>query len=197
MLNPSASSCIAFANGSTDIGAPMTPVEATITRSAVIPNSSAVNLQTAFATSTPLALQVFAFFEFTITACALPPLCARFAFVTKIGAPFTLFWVYTAAAVHSFSLNIIPRSFFVFTGLIPQFNPLAVNPCAAHTPFSTYSYPAYSFFVILSSFPHTCYSDKFIPRVQIYKSADSDRCCNSKSSLTTTAPIRHCKKPSL
>ena len=91
MLNPSASSCIAFANGSTDIGAPMTPVEATITRSAVIPNSSAVNLQTAFATSTPLALQVFAFFEFTITACALPPLCARFAFVTKIGAPFTLF----------------------------------------------------------------------------------------------------------
>ena len=85
------STCIAFANGSTDIGAPMTPVEATITRSAVIPNSSAVNLQTAFATSTPLALQVFAFFEFTITACALPPLCARFAFVTKIGAPFTLF----------------------------------------------------------------------------------------------------------
>ena len=71
----------------------MTPVEATITCSLGILSSLATSSHILSAFSTPSALHVFAFLEFAITAIALFPLFSKFAFVTRIGAPFTLFWV--------------------------------------------------------------------------------------------------------
>ena len=97
-LSPLASALILSLIGSIGNGCPITPVDATITSSSAIPSSFAASSHIICAFSTPSALQVFAFLLFAITALALLPDFARFSFVTIIGAPFTLFVVYTAAA---------------------------------------------------------------------------------------------------
>ena len=81
----------------------MTPVEATITSSGAMPNSLAANSHIMRAFSSPSALQVLAFLLLAITALARLPVAARFFLVTRIGAPFTLLVVYTAAALHTAS----------------------------------------------------------------------------------------------
>ena len=70
--------------------------------------------------------------ELTITALAFP--FERLSIVKSIGAAFTLFVVYTAAALHSQSERIIARSFFVWDFLIPQRIAPALKPFAAQTP---------------------------------------------------------------
>ena len=57
-----------------------------------------------------------------------------FSFVTKIGAPFTLFFVYTLAAVHNTSQVIKAKSSLLLFFLIPQCIPLALNPFDEHIP---------------------------------------------------------------
>ena len=81
---------------------PMTPVEATTTSWGAMPKALAASWHMASAFSTPSALQVLALPELQMTAFAVPS--ARFFWVTKMGAPFTRFRVYTAAAVQGFSL---------------------------------------------------------------------------------------------
>ena len=81
---------------------PMTPVEATTTSAGWMPSTSPAMAHMRSAFSTPSALQVLALPELQITAWARP--FSMFFLVTKMGAPLTRFWVYTAAAAHSFSL---------------------------------------------------------------------------------------------
>ena len=89
----SARGLTAFSIGSIGKICPITPVEATITSSGLIPSALAVSSHILYAFSSPSALQVLAFFELAITAIALPPVFSRLFFVTRIGAPFTLFCV--------------------------------------------------------------------------------------------------------
>ena len=81
---------------------PMTPVEATTTSWGSMPRAWAAKSHMAWAFSTPSALQVLALPELQMTALAAPS--AMFFWVTRMGAPFTRFWVYTAAAAQGFSL---------------------------------------------------------------------------------------------
>ena len=97
---------------------PITPVDATTTSDAQIPVCFSTSAHIPSAISMPFELQVFAFPEFTMTACAYPS--ARLALVTVSGAPFTRFSVYTAAADAFFSLTISARSLFFLFFLIPQ-----------------------------------------------------------------------------
>ena len=86
-----ASVCIQFSIGSIGNVKPITPVEATITSSFLIFSSFAASSHIFSAFSTPSALQVFAFFEFTIIAWEILFVFCKLLFVTIIGAPFTLF----------------------------------------------------------------------------------------------------------
>ena len=81
---------------------PMTPVEATTTSWGSMPRAWAAKSHMVWAFSTPSALQVLALPELQMTALAAPS--AMFFRVTRMGAPFTRFWVYTAAAAQGFSL---------------------------------------------------------------------------------------------
>ena len=73
----------------------MTPVEATNTFSTSIFKVSAAHCASNFAFSISFGLHAFAFPELTITAWLNP--FDKCSFVTRIGAAFTLFFVYTAA----------------------------------------------------------------------------------------------------
>ena len=81
---------------------PITPVEATTTSWGAMPRAWAVRSHMAWAFSSPSALQVLALPELQMTALAVPS--AMFFWVTRMGAPFTRFWVYTAAAAQGASL---------------------------------------------------------------------------------------------
>ena len=108
-------------------------------------SSFATSSHILLAFSTPSALQVLAFFELAITAIALLSLFLRLSFVTIMGAPLTLFCVYTAAVLHTTSDTKRQMSFLClmpgvsFAGLlIPQYVPLALKPFAAQIPPSIY-----------------------------------------------------------
>ena len=77
-------------------------MEATTTSWGSMPRAWAAKSHMAWAFSTPSALQVLALPELQMTALAAPS--AMFFWVTRMGAPFTRFWVYTAAAAQGFSL---------------------------------------------------------------------------------------------
>ena len=79
----------------------MTPVEATITSRVSIFRALAVSSHMRLAFCTPSSLQVLALPELQITAWARP--WRMFLWVTRMGAPFTKFWVYTAQAPQGFS----------------------------------------------------------------------------------------------
>ena len=111
---------------------PMTPVEATMTSSGATCRLSAAMPHIMRAFSSPSALQVLALPLLQMTAWAMPS--RRFSRVTRIGAPFTRFCVYTAAAVQRVSQRIIARSAFVLFLRMPQWMPPAVNPFGAVTP---------------------------------------------------------------
>ena len=149
--SPSTRGFIYFLNGSIDSLCPITPVEPTITSHGLIPSSSAASFDASSAISSPSKLHVFAFLELTSTALATPPLSSRCLFVTITGAPFTLFCVYTPAALHGVSEKTIPKSFLFLSGLIPQLSPLATKPLAAHTPPSTYLKPSNSVIFMANS----------------------------------------------
>ena len=80
---------------------PMTPVEHTTTSSASIPRSLAQAFASRRAFSGPSGAQALAFPELMITALARP--FSRCAFVTWMGAAWTRFLVYTAAALQGTS----------------------------------------------------------------------------------------------
>src|SRR3989338_7520253 len=109
----------------------MTPVEATRTLSAGIPRYLAVSWHIIRASEMPRCeVQTFAMPEFTITARITP--LRRCSFVTSKGAPLTVFFVYTATAVHGFSEYKRARSGFDF--FIPQQSPDASTPGTAVIP---------------------------------------------------------------
>ena len=77
--------------GETSSLCPMTPVEATMTSRASMPQASAASSHIRRATAGPSALQVLALPLLHSTACARPS--ARFSRVTVMGAPLTRFFV--------------------------------------------------------------------------------------------------------
>ena len=80
-----------FSNGSSVMGWPITPVEATMTSSAFTPMYFSTSAHMPSAISTPLALQVLALPLLQMTACAMP--FSTCFCVTRIGAPLTRFCV--------------------------------------------------------------------------------------------------------
>ena len=110
----------------------MTPVDAMIISDSSAPTAAAALLHMDSAMNSPSLLQVLAFPELQSMALAFPS--SKCFAVTVRGAPLTLFFVYTAAALHSVSEYIRARSFFFFFFFIHACTPPAENPFDAHTP---------------------------------------------------------------